>query len=169
MTFERKVAGIFNMSETTWERHANPWSGWTRIITGLPFLILAFWSRIWLGWWALIPIAIVVLWIWLNPRIFPKPRSTNNWVSKSVLGERVWLNRDKISVPQHHRRVPNILSAISALGGVLVIWGLVTLNIWITLLGTTSHYSGKLWYLDRMVWLYEEMKETNADYRSWLY
>ncbi|MGH1393463.1 MAG: DUF6653 family protein [Trichormus sp.] len=28
---------------------------------------------------------------------------------------------------------------------------------------------GKLWYLDRMVWLYTEMKDINPEYRSWLY
>jgi len=30
-------------------------------------------------------------------------------------------------------------------------------------------YCGKLWFLDRMVWLYEEMKELHPPYRRWLY
>ncbi|MBX9255391.1 hypothetical protein H1Q63_15855 [Desmonostoc muscorum CCALA 125] len=47
------------------------------------------WSRVWLGWWSLIPVTIAVLWMWLNPRIFPKPQSTYHWISKGVLGERV--------------------------------------------------------------------------------
>uniref|UniRef100_A0A832H3E3 Uncharacterized protein n=1 Tax=Oscillatoriales cyanobacterium SpSt-402 TaxID=2282168 RepID=A0A832H3E3_9CYAN len=57
MTLERKIATAFHMSEETWARHANPRSVWTRF-TVLPMLILAIWSRIWLGWWSLAPIAI---------------------------------------------------------------------------------------------------------------
>ena len=30
-------------------------------------------------------------------------------------------------------------------------------------------YLGKMWFLDRMVWLYEDMKDTTPEYRSWLY
>lgn len=54
MTLERKIAAAFNMSEDAWARHANPWSVWTRIATALPLLILAVWSRVWLGWRSLI-------------------------------------------------------------------------------------------------------------------
>jgi hypothetical protein len=28
-------------------------------------------------------------------------------------------------------------------------------------------YCGKLWYLDRMVWLWEEMKDATPEYRGW--
>ncbi|WNN88974.1 hypothetical protein P0S91_22390 [Gloeocapsopsis dulcis] len=58
--------------------------------------------------------------MWLNPRIFPPPASTNNWAAKAVLGERVWLNRDKIPVPEHYHCVPSILSIVSTTGMVFV-------------------------------------------------
>ncbi len=169
MTIERNIAAVFSMSDDAWLRHANPWSGWTRFITVLPLLILAVWSRVWLGWWSLIPVTIAVVWIWLNPRIFPKPQSTDNWISKGVLGERVWLNRDRVAVPQHHYYVPNLLNGISAFGGILLIWGLIELNSWITLLGFILVTLAKLWYIDRMVWLYKDMKDVNQEYQSWLY
>ncbi|NJO80756.1 MAG: hypothetical protein HC827_21140 [Cyanobacteria bacterium RM1_2_2] len=169
MTLERKIASAFQMSEEAWARHANPWSGWTRFVTTLPLLVLAVWSRVWLGGWSLIPVITAVLWIWLNPRIFPKPRSTDHWISKGVLGERVWLNRDQIPVPQHHHRVPNLLNVVSALGAVLMIGGLIQLDTWPTMFGATLVIFGKLWFIDRMVWLYEDMKDTNPEYRSWLY
>ena len=148
--------------------HANPWSFWTRF-TVLPLLILAIWSRVWLGWWAFVPIAAAVLWMWLNPRIFPKPQSTKNWASKGVFGERVWLNRNQIPVPLHHRTLPNLLSVVSAVGMVFVIWGVSAIAIWPTLLGATVVYLSKLWFIDRMVWLYEDMKNVEPEYRSWLY
>jgi hypothetical protein len=107
MTLEDQAASLFQMDDDTWERHANPWSVWSRT-TVLPVLILAAWSRVWLGWWALVPGAVALLWTWLNPRLFGRPASLDSWASKSVMGERVWMNRDEVPVPVHHRWDPNI-------------------------------------------------------------
>ncbi|KCZ71097.1 hypothetical protein ANME2D_03129 [Candidatus Methanoperedens nitroreducens] len=166
MTLERKIAQLFRMDEVTWLRHANPWSVILRN-TVLPLLILAFWSRIWLGWWAIIPVTLALLWNWFNPRLFPPPESLDHWTSKGVLGERVWLNRDKVPVPKNHSIAPNILTTISALGMVFVIWGVVVLKIWPTLFGAMVVYLSKLWFLDRMVWLWEDMKDATPEYRTW--
>jgi hypothetical protein len=35
----------------------------------------------------------------------------------------------------------------------ILIWGIYTLALWPTLLGLLVTYTGKLWFLDRMVWL----------------
>ncbi len=169
MTVERKVAAVFKMSDEAWLRHANSWSGWTRFATVLPLLILAFWSRVWLGGWSLLPIVGACAWTWLNPHVFPKPRSTHHWISKGVLGERVWLNRDQVPVPPHHRLVPSLLNTVAAVGGVIIIWGVVVLSVWGVSIGYAIVTLGKLWYIDRMVWLYSDMKDINSDYASWLY
>ena len=158
MTKEQKIASLFAMDDETWEKHANPWSVWTRN-TVLPVLIVAFWSRVWLGWLAIAPVAIAIIWMWVNPRLFKKPKSTDNWASKSVLGERIWLNRKAVPVPERHRRAPNILSAVSGTGFLFVIYGVYFLEIWPVLFGSALVYLGKLWFLDRMVWLYEDTKE----------
>lgn len=168
MNIEQLISKAFRMDESTWQRHANPWSVYTRMAT-LPLLIMAVWSRAWWGWWALVPILLVLLWIWLNPRLFPPPQSTDNWASKAVLGERVWLNRKAVPVPKHHQILPNILSTIAALGGVVMIYGLVKLEIYPTLLGAVVAFLAKLWFVDRMVWLYDDMSATHETYRSWLY
>ena len=165
---EAKIAKWFDMSDETWQRHTNPWSVWTRI-TVLPILIITVWSRTWIGWWSLIPVLIAIAWAWFNPRIFAKPRSTDNWASKAVLGERVWLNRKETPVPTHHKIMPNILSGVSGIGLPFVIWGVWQLEIWPTLLGCVFVYAGKLWFLDRMVWIYENMKDVNQEYARWLY
>jgi hypothetical protein len=135
----------------------------------IPLIGLAFWSRVWLGWWALVPIIGVLAWVWFNPRIFPEPKSTNNWASKAVLGEWVWKNRKEVSVPKHHLLVPNILSAINAMGAIPFIWGLVILAVWPTILGGIVMIISKLWFCDRMVWLYEDMQDATPEYKSWLY
>ena len=154
------------MSSEVWMRHANPWSVWTRY-TCLPFLILAIWSRVWLGWWALLPIAISVLWIWANPRVFPAPTSTDNWASKGVMGERIFLNRAEVPIPAHHRRWAITLGFLSALGLPPLVWGLWALEPVTTLLGVVLVVLPKVWFVDRMVWLYEDMKDVDAAYQSW--
>jgi len=135
----------------------------------LPLLFLAAWSRVWLGWGALVLVAIALFWMWLNARIFPVPKSTHNWVSKGVFGERVWINRQQVPIPSHHRHVPQFLTVFSAIGMVMAIWGLYTLELTITIMETVLIYIGKLWFFDRMVWLYEDMKTATPDYHSWLY
>ena len=167
MTLEQKVASVFHLNGEIWMRHANPKSVWSRF-TVLPLLIIASWSRVLLGWWALIPIALAVVWMFLNPIAFPKAMSTNNWASKGVLGERVWANRNNIPVPEHHRRVPNVLNSLAAVGMILVIWGVVAFSIWPTMTGTVIGVAFKIWYVDRMVWLYEDMKHL-PEYGKWLY
>ncbi|MBC7293732.1 MAG: hypothetical protein H5T84_06470 [Thermoleophilia bacterium] len=87
----------------------------------------------------------------------------DNWAFKSVLGERLWLNRKQVPVPPHHRTVPNLLNGMAALGMVFVAWGVVALDVWPTLLGCTLVYLAKLWFLDRMVWLYEQMKTVTRE------
>lgn len=141
------------MSDATWRRHANPWSVWTRF-TILPLLIVAVWSRVWLGHWAWLPVALVAAWTWLNPRIFPPPASTDNWASRAVLGERIWLNRRHEPIPPGHRLMPIILSLVGGAGLPFLIWGLWSLRPWPTSLGALLIYAGKVWFLDRMVWLH---------------
>ncbi|MGB3513280.1 MAG: DUF6653 family protein [Microcoleaceae cyanobacterium] len=168
MTTEQKIANLFQMTDEVWQGHTNPWSVSTRYSV-LPLIIVSIWSRIWINWWCLIPIFLSIIWTWINPRIFPKPTSTNNWASKAVLGERVWLNREKIEIPKHHFPVIRITNLISLAGLPFCIWGLIQLNIWATFLGVILVILGKTWFLDRMVWLYAEMKDATPKYRSWLY
>ena len=158
---------MMGMSDGTWLRHANPWSGWTRVIIA-PLLTLAIWSRVWLGWWCLLPISLIVAWIWINPRAFPAPASTNNWMSKAVMGERLWLNRKEVPIPQRHARMADILSMIALVGIIPYIWGMTVLDPWMTVAGLIVVMGAKLWFLDRMVWLFDDMSEQNDEYKSWL-
>lgn len=167
-TLESGIARFFGMSEATWERHANPWSVWTRY-TVFPFLIISIWSRTWFGFWSIPLIVAAVVWTWINPRVFAKPGSTDNWASRSVLGERVWLNRRNIPIPKHHRTLPIVLGCLSGLGLPFVVWGLWQLVVWPTLVGCIFVYTGKLWFLDRMVWLYQDMKDAEPKYAARLY
>jgi len=168
MPFEQYIEKLFKMTPDVWERHANPWSVWTRY-SAFSLLILAIWSRAWIGIWCLVPIAIAVLWIWFNPRVFNRPASTNNWASKAVLGERVWLNRKQVAIPGHHNRIILVLNTINGLGSILLFYGLFALNLSSTMLGLITVLLAKSWFLDRMVWLFDEMSKKYPPYSEWLY
>ncbi len=107
MTIERKIADLFRLNDEARNRHAHPWSVISRSIV-LPILIIAFWSRLWLGYWAIIPVILALVWTWLTQRSsLPRIHLTIDHTI-AVLGERIWMNRDKRPVPVHHRNAPKI-------------------------------------------------------------
>lgn len=165
MTLENRIASAFGLNDTGWARHANPWSGWTRVITTLPLFVAAIWSRAWLGYWSLIPIAVALWWIWFNPRAFGPARNDHAWISKCVLGERFWSNRKEAPVPERHRWLPDALNIASLAGFPFLIWGLARFELWPTVLGMTLITGAKLWYIDRMAILYDDMVQANPDLR----
>lgn len=154
------------MNDAVWLRHANPLSGWTRLATG-PVLFWAIWSHRWIGWFAIIPVAILAVWIWFNPRIFAKPKRADAWMTKGVLGERVWLNRAHAPIPPGFVRAAWLLNTAAGLGVAFAVAGFVIGDFWLAFLAWHFAMAMKLWFVDRMVWLWERMKDSAADYRDW--
>ena len=165
MTVERRVAEVFRLDDAGWARHANPWSGWSRAITALPLLVFAIWSRAWWGWFSLVAVAAALAWIWLNPRAFGPAADDSAWITKGVLGERLWANRDRVPVPERHRVVPHVLNLAQLSGVPFLVWGLVGLQVWPTVLGTVLIAGIKLWYVDRMAILYGDMVAEQPELR----
>lgn len=161
------IARAFAMDDATWARHANPWSVWTRVVS-LPPLLAAIWSHTSLGWGAAVPIGLVVVWLWLNPRLFPPPAHTDTWASKATFGERVWLNRSAVPIPAHHALAAALLSGLAGLAFLAAVAGAVANNLAWTVGAGSLSWLAKMWFVDRMVWLYEDMKHATSEYRSWL-
>jgi hypothetical protein len=155
MNFLKSLQRIFLPDDESWLKHANPWSVWSRFAT-LPFIILAIWSRVWIGWYCLLPVSLLIIWVVVNPTLFSKPKTFDSWGSRAVLGERAYLNSS--TIPDKHKRPITILNVLQTIGGLLLIYGLWDLNLHLTLHGATSVYLAKMWFLDRMVWLYEDMQ-----------
>ena len=166
MDLFKAAESVMRMDDATWARHANPLSVWTRF-TCLPLLILAVWSRDWLGWWSVLPIALAIFWTWINPRAFPPTANTDNWASKGTFGERVFLNRAAVPIPSHHRAWAFFLGGLSAVGLPPLIWGVWQLDLTMTVLGIVLLVLPKVWFVDRMVSLYEDMKDSNPEYAAW--
>lgn len=146
------------MDDETWARHANPASVYTRF-TCLPLIALAIWSREWLGWASLVPIALAVLWTWLNPRLFAPPASIDSWASRGVMGERLFLNRKAQPIPRHHERFAYLLTGASAVGVVILVYALWILDFWAVMCGLAVMMGAKIWFVDRMVWLFRDMSD----------
>lgn len=144
------------MDERTWARHANPWSGWTRVAIG-PLLILAIWSRDWIGLWCLVPIGLLLVWNWVNPRAFGEPRNLDNWMSLAVLGERWFLARKRVPLPAHHIRAANTMTAVAMVGLLPLVYGLWALSPGWTVAGAVLAFGGKFMFLDRCVWIFQDM------------
>jgi hypothetical protein len=163
------VAKVFGLEGESWMRHANAVSVWTRFLA-LPMLAVSFWSRDWIGWFSLIPIALSLVWMAINPIFFSKPRSTRNWASKGVLGERVWAEGDHSTFPpEYQTRALTVAALYQSIGMAFLGYGLWVLNPLVAVLGLLIVQGGKAWYIDRMVLLFDAMKGRNPEYAKWDY
>lgn len=158
---------LMSMDEESWGKHSNPWSVYSRFTT-LPAISLAFYSREWLGFYSVVPIFLSLFWIWINPRLFAPPSTTDNWASMGTFGERIYLNRKNECIPAHHLKFCRLLEFLSFLGLSFFLYGIFTLDIWFLLFGNLWIITFKTWFVDRMVWLYMEMRTSNPTYQSWL-
>jgi len=169
-TFDAKLAKAFGLKGDSWQRHANPISVYTRFAV-LPLLAISIWSRDWIGWWSLIPVALSLVFMMVNPLLFPKPSSTRNWASKGVFGERIWADRNKVQLPEQFRSsaVENVTYVFQLVGTAFLVYGLVALDVWAVVSGIVIVHCAKAWYIDRMVPLFEDMKGRQPEYAAWEY
>jgi hypothetical protein len=85
-----------------------------------------------------------------------------------VLGERVYLMRELHPIPLEHVNAATLLSIGSGIGLLLLVAGLLTHEPAAFLSGGAAVLLCKLWFIDRMVWLYEEMRQRVPEYAAWL-
>ncbi|MFB6216029.1 MAG: DUF6653 family protein [Candidatus Aenigmatarchaeota archaeon] len=164
--FEQHLADIFGLDEDRWLRHANPLSVYSRY-TVLPAIVISIWSRKWIETYFLVPLALSILWTYFNPRLFSKPGSLDNWASKAVLGERIWKDRESFGIKRDFVVKVRILNFIQTLGIPPLAWGLYYYEFWPILTGVVLLNLGKSWFLDRMVWLFEQHKNQKR-VQEWL-
>ncbi|HEX2147497.1 MAG TPA: DUF6653 family protein [Pseudorhizobium sp.] len=76
---------------------ANSWSVWTRLAT-IPAFALTVYARMWLGWWSLLPLVFLIVFLWLNTRILAPDQPDERWETRAILGEKIWLDRDVTAI-----------------------------------------------------------------------
>jgi len=124
-----------------WKRHANPWSGWTRVASA-PLYYIALWYQNWIF------LIILLIWAAINPFIFPEPKRTDNWASKGVYGEQIWTKNVKFDISL-------ILNILSGTCFIPSIFFALFQMFWPLLYTGTLGFLFKIWFVDRMVHLYE--------------
>jgi hypothetical protein len=150
-----KIAWLFHMTDEAWRRHANPWSVWTRF-AAIPVMIAAIWSRVWIGWWALLPVVAVIVWLLINPHVF-SPVGPETWCARGIYGEKLWLE-GREGIPAGYGRMFRFLILPAAAGFVLLGVGLVQLALWPTFSGAVLIVLTQLWRIDRLGRFYDEMR-----------
>lgn len=166
MDLFKGAEAAMGMNAETWARHANPWSVYTRISGAVP-IFFALFSPHWIGWWSIAAIAAALAWTLINPRLFAAPKRADSWAAKAVLGERAFLNRKFVPVPMGHRRAAWITTGLSLAFALIGVYGLVVGNFAAALAGWHAAVLAKLWFLDRMVFLWEEVKDADPVYQAW--
>ena len=93
---EKSMAKAFGLDGDASLRHANPWSVYTRIPAPAA-LVAAIWTYAWIGWWCVVPVAVVCAWVAVNPKVFTAPR----W----FLDRMALLHDDRVATghPAHRR------------------------------------------------------------------
>lgn len=86
-----------------------------------------------------------------------------------TLGERVWLDRGQIPIPPHHALAARLLATLAGVAFVAAVVGAVLGNATLTLTAGSVSWMAKMWFADRMVWLYSDMIDASPEYRTWLY
>ncbi|TXT54544.1 MAG: conserved membrane protein of unknown function [Candidatus Thorarchaeota archaeon] len=145
------------MSEETWLRHANPKSGWSRILS-LPFLFPPIWymslffANPLANWWPLVWLIIYGIWSAVNPRIFSKPDNYDNWASKGVLGEKIWTAKGERDI---HFWM-NVVSGIFFIPTIIVTYLQL---FWEMMFFASIAFLMKMWFVDRMSFYYEKHQD----------
>lgn len=136
------------LPEKIWERHANPWSGWTRVLS-MPALACGLYLH---SFWI---IGAVVVWLVINPMLFPKPKRVDNWMSKGVLGEQLYFQNGK----KLKKDLPTLLNLLNIPIFITFIYFGWQQELVAMILAGLLTMTIKFWFIDRMVYLVDS---TNA-------
>jgi hypothetical protein len=138
------------MKEQTWERHSNPWSGWSRMVGYWALLGAIFLHNVWF-------IGIVIVFLIINPKLFPPPKHQKAWMSKSVLGEQIYTKTGMLK-----KDLPTFLNFLNLPFFVGSVYFSYTQNLWLAILTCILSTTYKLWFLDRMVSIYDQRPENTV-------
>lgn len=125
-----------SVRRTLFDRHSNPWSAWTRWAS-TPLVLVPVWTRRWRD------AALVSGWLLVNPVIFPKPTTNENWATRAILGEELWIT-------QRPKDAARALSALTSTAAVCAIVAARRHNLRLALAATAVQMALTLVYWEMM-------------------
>ncbi|PVB63541.1 hypothetical protein DCO57_01740 [Labrenzia sp. 011] len=131
-------------------------------------LTAALWSHLWLGHTGAVLLAIASA---LALLLIPKPSMVsprrNGWARLVGFGERIWLNRLLVPVPQGLNRRLTTLYLVFWTGALVAGLGGLTASPILTATGLLVAYCAQITGFQKLVQLYRTMKDSDPLYRSW--
>ena len=91
-------------------------------------------------------LGIAAVWMAINPVVFPKPHSVDNWMSKGVLGERLYY-KDGKKIKKDLPTLLNVLNLPAFLAFIYFSW---QQDVMLMILACLLSMTLKFWFIDRM-------------------
>lgn len=131
------------LPEWVWRRHANPWSGWSRVAT-TPVLVYALYRRDWRL------VGATLCWLVGNPAAFPPPKTADAWMTRGVLAEREWLKQGNGTIGISW---PNVLNLVSGAMTLYVGWATLRRRPIHAVVATALLMGSKLYWISEIIGL----------------
>lgn len=135
------------LPDAVWDRHANPLSGWTRLLA-TPVLMAAIYLRR--------PrlLAATLLFLVVNPVLFPEPdeAATDDFMYRVVRAEEAWDDAGNAVLGLDY---PQVLNALNVGATVYALYAALRRRPLGTVLGTAATMGLKLWYVAELVRRYD--------------
>lgn len=94
----------------------------------------------------------VLIWLIINPMVFPKPKTVDNWMSKGVLGEKLYF-QDGRKLKKDLPTLLNIINVPVFMAFLYFSWQQAVIPM---ILAGLLTMVVKFWFIDRMVALVEK-------------
>lgn len=127
------------LSEKTWARHSNAWSGWTRVLS-MPLIGVGLYLH------SFVILGVAIVWLVINPLVFPRPKNVDNWMSRGVLGEQEYFKDGK----KLRYDVPTLLNILNIPVFVAFLYYGWHQNLEALVLAGFLVMTLKFWFIDRM-------------------
>lgn len=128
----------------------------------------ALWAQLWIGHAGAVLLTIVVAVVLL---LIPRPSIVSShrrsWTKLVVFGERIWLNRLLVAVPQGLNHRLTTLYLVFWTGTLVAVLGGFTASPILTSTGLLVAYCAQITTFQKLVQLYRVMKDRDPLYRSW--
>ncbi|SDY80409.1 DUF6653 family protein [Halopenitus persicus] len=144
------MESVGEFSETFWNRHSNPKSGWSRMLV-FPVLLYAVYQRRWRVAGA------AVVFTALNPILFSPPTDDQAWMTRVVLAERWWTT--EYGQPIFELSYPNVLNVLNIPVAGYAFIAAYRQRPRHTMLAGVVSMALKLWYVAALVRRYDAEKE----------
>ncbi|WP_298965228.1 DUF6653 family protein [uncultured Roseibium sp.] len=131
-------------------------------------LTAALWTHVWLGSFGSILIAVAVMAGFLAlSRLFIAAGKRSGWARRVSFGERVWLNRMVVPIPQNLNFRITTLYLVFWTGTLVAMTGGFTASLLLALSGLTVAYATQFVCFRKLIHLHSIMQDKTALYRFW--